>query len=95
MLTFLDEYIRQALCVEVRDKMNSGDVLEVIHRLLLIPGQPEFIRSDNLGSDVLIIGRSGCDPIVQDPAHQLSITCGLCKHDKLLEVVNMMLSPLL
>ncbi|MDA8817774.1 hypothetical protein N9N27_03160 [Planktomarina sp.] len=56
MLTFLDEYIRQALCVEVRDKMNSDDVLEVIHRLPLIHGQPEFIRSDNLGSDVLIIG---------------------------------------
>jgi len=56
MLTFLDEYNRQALCVEVRDKMNSDDVLEVIHRLLLIHGQPEFIRSDNLGSDVLIIG---------------------------------------
>ncbi|MDG1505805.1 MAG: hypothetical protein P8Q19_06440 [Planktomarina sp.] len=56
MLTFLDEYTRQALCVEVRDKMNSDDVLEVIHRLPLIHGQPEFIRSDNLGSDVLVIG---------------------------------------
>ena len=68
MLTFLDEYIRQALFFAVRDKMNSGDVLEVIHRLLLIHGQPEFIRSDNLGSDVLIIGRSGCGPTVHDPA---------------------------
>jgi len=56
MLTFLDEYICQTLCVEVRDKMNSDDVLEVIHPLLLIHGLPEFIRSDNLGSDILIIG---------------------------------------
>jgi putative transposase len=55
MLTFLDEFTRQALCVEVRDKMNSDDVLEVLHRLLLIHGQPEIIRYDNLGSDVLII----------------------------------------
>ena len=36
MLTFLDEYTCQALCVEVRDKMNSDDVIEVIQRLLLI-----------------------------------------------------------
>ena len=36
MLTFLDEYTCQALCVEVRDKLNSDDVIEVIQRLLLI-----------------------------------------------------------
>ena len=56
MLTFLDEYIRHALFFAVRDKMNSDDVSEVIQRLLLMHGQPEFILSDNLGSDVLIIG---------------------------------------
>ena len=47
MLSVLDEYTRQALCVEVKDKMNSDDVLEVMHRLLLKYGKPEFIRFDN------------------------------------------------
>ena len=35
MLTVLDEFTRQALCVEVQDKMNSDDVLQVIHQLLM------------------------------------------------------------
>ena len=52
MLTVLDEYTRQALCVEVKDKMNSDDVLEVMHRLLLRYGKPEFIRFDNCGEFV-------------------------------------------
>ena len=52
MLTVLDEYTRQALCVEVRDKMGSDDVLEVMHRLLMKHGKPEFIRSDNGGEFV-------------------------------------------
>ena len=49
MLTVLDEFTRQALCVEVQDKMNSDDVLRVIHRLLMKYGKPECIRSDNGG----------------------------------------------
>ena len=52
MPTVLDEYTRQALCVEVKDKMNSDDVLEVMHRLLLKYGKPEFIRFDNGGEFV-------------------------------------------
>ena len=52
MLTVLDEFTRQALCVEVRDKMNSDDVLQVMHRLLMKYGKPEFIRSDNGGEFV-------------------------------------------
>ena len=52
MLTVLDEYTRQALCVEVKDKMNSDDVLEVMHRLLLEYEKPEFIRFDNGGEFV-------------------------------------------
>lgn len=52
MLTVLDEYTRQALCVEVQDKMNSDDVLEAMHRLLMKYGKPEFIRSDNGGEFV-------------------------------------------
>jgi len=36
----------------VKDKMNSDDVLEVMHRLLMKHGKPEFIRSDNGGEFV-------------------------------------------
>ena len=49
MLTVLDKFTRQALCVEVQNKMNSDDVLKVIHKLLMKHGKPEFIRSDNGG----------------------------------------------
>ena len=52
MLTVLDEYTRQALCVEVRPKMSSADVLEALYRLLLKHGKPEYIRSDN-GSEFI------------------------------------------
>lgn len=47
MLTVLDEYTREALCVAVRPNMNANDVLDVLHRLLMKKGKPEFIRSDN------------------------------------------------
>ena len=52
MLTVLDEFTRQALCVEVQEKMNSDDVLRVMHRLLMKYGKPECIRSDNGGEFV-------------------------------------------
>ena len=47
MLTVLDEYTREALCVHVRAKMGSADVLEALYPLLLKHGKPEHIRSDN------------------------------------------------
>ncbi len=47
MLTALDEYTRQALCVEVKPKMGSADVLGALYPLLLKHGKPEYIRSDN------------------------------------------------
>lgn len=52
MLTVLDEYTRQALCVEVKSKMGSADVLEALCHLLLRYGKPEYIRSDN-GSEFI------------------------------------------
>ena len=52
MLTVLDEFTRQALCVEVQGKMNSDDVLSDMHRLLMKHGKPKFIRSDNGGEFV-------------------------------------------
>ena len=47
MLTVLDEYTREALCVAVRSKMNANDVLDALHPLFMKHGKPEFIRSDN------------------------------------------------
>ncbi len=55
MLTVLDEYTRQALCVEVKPRMGSADVLEVLYPLLLKHGKPDYIRSDN-GSEFIATG---------------------------------------
>ena len=52
MLTVLDEYTREALCVAVRSKMNANDVLDALHPLFMKHGKPEFIRSDN-GSEFI------------------------------------------
>ena len=47
MLTVLDEYTRQALCVVARPSMGSAEVLEALYPLLLRHGKPTYIRSDN------------------------------------------------
>lgn len=47
MLTMLDEYNREILCVAVIAKMNVNDVLEALYLLLLKHGKPKYIRSDN------------------------------------------------
>ena len=47
MLTVLDEYTREALCVRVATSMTSADVLEALYPLLLQRGKPNYVRSDN------------------------------------------------
>ena len=47
MLTVIDEYTREALCVVAMPKMGSAEVLEALYPLLLKHGKPDFIRSDN------------------------------------------------
>ena len=47
MLTVLDEYTREALCVAVATRMGAADVLEALYPLLLRHGKPDHIRSDN------------------------------------------------
>ena len=47
MLTVLDEYTREALCVAVRSRMSANDVLEALYPLILERGRPVYIRSDN------------------------------------------------
>lgn len=52
MLTVIDEYTREALCVAVRPKMNANDVLNVLFDLIIKRDKPKFIRSDN-GSEFI------------------------------------------
>ena len=47
MLTVLDEYTREALCVAIRSKMTANDVLDALHPVLMKHGKAEFMRSDN------------------------------------------------
>jgi transposase InsO family protein len=47
MLTVLDEYTREALCVTAKPRMGNVEVLEALYPLFLRHGKPEFIRSDN------------------------------------------------
>ena len=47
MLTVLDEYTREALCVAIRSKMTANDVLDTLQPVLMKHGKLEFIRSDN------------------------------------------------
>ena len=47
MLTVLDEFTREALCVAARPRMGNVEVLEALYPLFLSHGKPEFIRSDN------------------------------------------------
>jgi len=54
MLTVLDEYTRQTLCLELLPRMGSADVLEALYPLLLKHGKPEYVRSDN-GSEFIAV----------------------------------------
>lgn len=51
LLTVLDEYTREALCVVAKPSMASHDVLEALFPLFLKHGKPEHIRSDNDEAD--------------------------------------------
>lgn len=68
MLTVLDEYTREALCVKVATSMGSSDVLEALYPLLLQRGRPTHIRPDNGPEFVseqfqLWLRRVGIEPI--------------------------------
>lgn len=47
MLTVLDEYTRQALCVTVATRMGHAEVLDALYPLFLRHGKPAYLRSDN------------------------------------------------
>ena len=47
MLTVLDEYTREALCVAVKSRMGHAEVLDALYPLFLKRGKPTYLRSDN------------------------------------------------
>jgi transposase InsO family protein len=47
LLTIVDEYTRQCICLEVRRHMKGADVAEVLMEAMATCGVPEHIRSDN------------------------------------------------
>jgi transposase InsO family protein len=47
MLTVIDEYTRECLAIEVRRKITSLEVIDVLAELFLKRGLPEHVRSDN------------------------------------------------
>lgn len=47
MLTIIDEYTRECLCINVAYHLKADDVLETLSDLFLTHGLPDHIRSDN------------------------------------------------
>ncbi len=47
MLTVLDEFTRECLCIDVERRLNSESVLERLSNLFVRRGVPDHIRSDN------------------------------------------------
>ena len=68
MLTVIDEYTRQALCVAVATKMGHAEVLDALYPLFLKHGGPEYLRSHNgpefiAGDFQAWLKRAGIKPI--------------------------------
>jgi len=47
MLNIIDEFTRECLAIEVGRKLNSANVIEVLSRLFVERGTPQYLRSDN------------------------------------------------
>ncbi len=54
MLTLVDEYTRECLAIDVERRLDSEDVLDRLEKLFVSRGTPEFIRSDNVLSQLSI-----------------------------------------
>ncbi len=46
VLTILDKYTKEALCVAVRHKMNANNVSDILLDLIVKRGKPQYISSD-------------------------------------------------
>jgi len=47
ILTVIDEYTREALCITAKHKMGHADVLDALYPLFLKHGKSTYLRSDN------------------------------------------------
>ncbi|MBF0571491.1 MAG: IS3 family transposase, partial [Candidatus Omnitrophica bacterium] len=47
MLNIIDEFTRECLVIEVDRRLNSANVIEVLSRLFVERGTPQYLRSDN------------------------------------------------
>lgn len=47
MLTILDEYTRECLCIHVARSVSSRQVIQMLEWLFLVRGAPGYLRSDN------------------------------------------------
>ncbi|MBF0511802.1 MAG: IS3 family transposase, partial [Candidatus Omnitrophica bacterium] len=47
MLNIIDEFTRECLAIEVNRKLSSTNVIEVLSRLFVERGTPQYLRSDN------------------------------------------------
>ena len=47
MLTVIDEYTREVLCVAAKPRMGHAEVLDALYPLFLKHRKPEYFRSDN------------------------------------------------
>ena len=50
MLTVLDEYTPETLCIVVAVRMETAEILEALFPLLLQRGKPDYVRSE-IGSE--------------------------------------------
>ena len=69
MLTVVDEYTRECLAIEVKRRLTSEEVMDVLADLFLERGCPEFIRSDNGPEFIAIALRKWFDDLVIAPLY--------------------------
>ena len=90
MLTVLDEYTREALCVHVCARMGSADVLGALYPLLLKHGKPDHIRSDN-GPECIAAGlQDWFTKMTNNIRHRLTLSD---KHIRFAQLTDDLLGP--
>jgi putative transposase len=72
LLTMVDEFTRECLCIDVARRLRSEDVLYRLGRLMLERGVPENVRSDNGPEFIatalrLWLGRVGAKTLFIEP----------------------------
>jgi hypothetical protein len=76
MLTVLDEYTREALCVTVASRMGSAEVLEALYPLLLRRGNPNTCGPTMGRSSAQLRSRTGLFGSVSHRSRSIRAHCG-------------------